>query len=299
MDETMKLRYTRNLRNGLLFVSPWLVGLTVFNLWPLAHSFYFSFCDYSVLNPPVYIGLGNYSDLWDDPILMVSLKNTLLYAAAAVPIGLLVSLALALLLNAPVVGRSFFRAVVFLPSLIPLVAMAVLWRGMFNGEYGIINYFLEKAGIEGPNWLGDSQWMKPALLLMGLWGTGNSVVLYLAGLQEVPRNLYEAAQIDGSNWLQTTLHVTIPSISPVIYFNLMIGIIFILQFFVTPYVVFDPDGGTGRSALFYSMHLINEGFVSLRMGYACAMAWVLFVMIAVLTALMHGLTRSTVYYGGQ
>lgn len=295
----MRMRNSRNLRNGLLFVSPWLVGLTVFNLLPLARSLYFSLCDYSVLNPPIFIGLGNYQDLWGDPLLKVSLKNTLLFAAVSIPVSMLVSLALALLLNAPIVGRSFFRAVVFLPSLIPLVAMAILWRGLFNGEYGIINFFLSKVGIEGPNWLGDSQWMKPALLLMGLWGTGNSVVLYLAGLQEVPRTLYEAAQIDGASWLQNIFHVTLPSISPVIYFNLMINLIFILQFFVTPYVVFDPDGGTGRSALFYSMHLINEGFVSLRMGYACAMAWVLFLLIAVLTALVHGLSRSSVYYGGQ
>jgi multiple sugar transport system permease protein len=274
------------------------VGLAVFNLWPLGRSLYCSLCDYSVLNPPIFIGLGNYRDLWSDPLLRVSLVNTLLYAAAAIPIGTFLALGLALLLNAPIVGRSFFRAVVFLPSLIPLVAMGILWRGMFNGEYGIVNFFLAKAGVEGPNWLGDSQWMKPALLLMGLWGTGNAVVLYLAGLQEVPRNLYEAAQIDGADWLQTTFHVTLPSISPVIYFSLMINVIFVLQFFVTPYVVFDPDGGTGRSALFYSMHLINEGFVSLRMGYACAMAWVLFVVIALLTCLVHGLTRSRIHYGG-
>lgn len=295
----MGVRQRRNLRDGLLFISPWIVGFSVFNLWPLLQSFYYSLCDYSVLNPPVYIGLGNYQELAEDPLLWVSLRNTLIYALVAAPFGLVVSLGVALLLNCRIYGRAFFRAVIFVPSLIPLVAMGVLWRGMFNGDYGILNYLLAQVGIDGPNWLGDAAWMKPALVLTSLWGVGNTVVIYLAGLQEVPRHLYEVADIDGAGWLQKIIHVTLPSISPVIYFNVVVSIIFVLQIFVVPYVVFDPDGGTGRSALFYTMHLINTGFVSLRMGYACAMAWVLFVLIALLTYITQRVARSKIYYGGS
>ncbi|MCB9782946.1 MAG: sugar ABC transporter permease [Candidatus Omnitrophica bacterium] len=295
----MGMRRRQNLKDGLLFISPWIVGFTVFNLWPLLQSFYYSLCDYSVLNPPVYIGLGNYQELTEDPLLWVSLRNTLIYAILAVPFGFVVSLGVALLLNCQIYGRAFFRAVIFVPSLIPLVAMGVLWRGMFNGDYGIFNYLLGQLGVEGPNWLGDAAWMKPALVLTSLWGVGNTVVIYLAGLQEVPRHLYEVADIDGAGWFQKIIHVTLPSISPVIYFNVVVSVIFVLQIFVVPYVVFDPDGGTGRSALFYTMHLINTGFVSLRMGYACAMAWVLFVLIALLTYITQRVARSKIYYGGS
>lgn len=287
----------RQLRNGLLFVSPWIVGLLVLNFYPLVQSFYFSLSDYSVLNPPVYIGFANYADLLNDKLFWKSIVNTAIYAALALPIGTILSLAIALLLNQKIVGQTIFRAIVFVPSLIPLVAMGVVWRGIFNGDYGILNYLLSFIGIEGINWLGSEDWMIPALVLTGIWGIGNTVVIYLAGLQDVPSHLYEAAEIDGANWIQKTRYVTIPSISPVIYFNLIIQTIFILQIFVVPYILFEPDGGAGRTGLFYTMHLLNQGFTFLRMGYACAMAWVLFIAIAGLTYLTHKLSIKHVHYG--
>jgi multiple sugar transport system permease protein len=234
----------------------------------------------------------------------------------ALPTGVITALCLALLLNRNIVGRPILRAIIFVPSLIPLVAMAVLIRGMFNGDYGVVNLAWEWLGghvdsalgllglgapewmLHGPNWLGDPKWMKPTLVLMSLYGVGGAVVIYLAGLQEVPRQLYEAADIDGASAWQKTWHITIPMISPVIYFNLIITSIFVLQIFVQSYVVYDYAGGADRAALFYTMHLINQGFVYLRMGYACAMAWILFTLVAALTYLAHRLTESRVHYGG-
>jgi multiple sugar transport system permease protein len=278
----VSLSTRRNLRNGLLFVSPWIVGFTLFNVWPLINSLYYSLCDYSVLNPPVFIGMAHYQDMLGDAAFKKSLTNTVFYAAMALPLGMIVALALALLLHGDFHGRALFRAIVFVPSLVPLVAMALLMQGMFNGDYGVLNWVLSLVGIDGPNWLGNPLWMKPALVLMSLYMVGNAVVIYLAGLQDVPRHLYESAEIDGASWWRKTWHITFPMISPVIYFNLMISCIFVLQTFVQPYVMFDYNGGADRAALFYTMHLINQGFLFLRMGYACAMAWVLFVFIALL-----------------
>lgn len=288
----------RDLRNGLLFVSPWIVGFTVFNLYPLLCSLHYSLCDFSVLNPPVYIGLLNYEDMLLDAAFLRSISNTLVYAAMSLPATMIVALGLALLLESPIRGRALFRAIIFLPSLIPLVALSVLMQGMLNGDYGVLNAFLGLLGIEGPDWIGSPTWMKPALVLMSLYGVGGTVVIYLAGLQDVPRQLYEAAEIDGAGWWQRLRHVTLPMISPVIYFNLLISCIFVLQTFVQPYILFTYSGGADRAGLLYTMHIINQAFVNLRMGYACAMAWVLFVAIAALTYAAHRVSSRHVHYGG-
>jgi multiple sugar transport system permease protein len=282
---------------GLAFISPWLVGLTVFIFLPSLMAMYYSFCDYSVLKDPVFIGVANYKDLSTDPVFWKALWNTLFYAAFALPLGTILSLALALLLNQEVWGRTIFRTIFFLPSLVPLVALAILWNWMFNGQFGVINYGLAKFGIEGPNWLNDTFWSKPALILTGFWGVGHAVVIYLAGLQDVPTSLYEAARIDGASWYQQTTNVTLPMITPVIYFNIIMGSIVVLQIFAVPYVM--TGGGPARSTLFYTMYLYDQAFVYLNMGYACAMALVLFVMIAALTAAAHFISIRFVYYGGR
>jgi multiple sugar transport system permease protein len=287
-----------DLRNGLLFVSPWIVGFLVFQIYPLLQSFYFSLSDYSVLNPPVFIGFSHYADIASDKLFWISMYNTAIYAVLSLPLGAILSLAIAILLNQNIKGRTLFRAIVFIPSLIPLVAMGVVWRGIFNGDYGVLNYLLSLFGIEGINWLGNEDWMIPALVLTGLWGIGNTVVIYLAGLQDVPRHLYEAADIDGASWWQKTIYITLPSISPVIYFNVMVQTIFVLQVFIVPYILFEPDGGAGRAGLYYTMHILNQGFTFLKMGYACAMAWILFIFIAILTYATHKLTIKHVHYGG-
>ena len=286
----------RNMVKGLLFTAPWILGLSVFTMIPAFMSLYYSFCDYSVLNPPVFIGTANFSSLATDEVFWKSLNNTLIYAVAALPLGTVLGIALALLLNQQIIARPLFRTIFFLPSLVPLVALAILWQWIFNGEFGVLNHALSWFGIDGPNWLTDTTWAKPALVITGLWGVGNSVVIYLAGLQDVPRDFYEAARVDGANWWQQTRHITLPMISPVIYFNVIMGTIGVLQIFAVPYVM--TGGGPARATLFYTMYLFDQAFRYLNMGYACAMAWVLFVIVAGLTLLAHRLSKGHVYYGG-
>ena len=287
----------RNLRNALLFLSPWIVGFAVFMLYPIAASVYFSFCDYSVLERPVWIGLENYTELLRDDIFWTSLVNTSYYAAVSLPLGMLVALALAILLNAKVRGLAVYRTIFFLPSILPVVAMSILWLWIFNGQYGVLNYTLGLVGVPSrvlPTWLDSKAWAMPALILMGLWGVGYSVVIYLAGLQDVPVSLYESAEIDGASWWQKTVHITLPMLSPVIYFNLVMGIIGTFQIFAQPYIM--TQGGPERATTFYTLYLYNRAFEDLRMGYASAMAWILFVIILVLTLLATKLSQRHVHY---
>jgi multiple sugar transport system permease protein len=287
----------QNVRNGLLFVLPWLIGMSAFTLIPTGMAFYYSLCDYNVLNSPVYIGTGNYTDLVTDGVFWVSLKNTAWFAIFALPLGTLLSLALAMLLNCKIIARPFFRTIFFLPALVPLVALAILWTWIFHGRYGVLNHVLSWVGINGPSWLGSTTWAKPAMVIATLWGVGNAIVIYLAGLQDIPKQYYEAAKIDGASWWQQMVHITFPMLSPVIYFNFIMGCIGVLQIFVLPYVM--TQGGPARSTYFYTMYLFDHAFVFLNMGYACAMAIVLFGLIAIMTTLAHKLTIKHVHYGGN
>ena len=321
----------REALTALAFVSPWIVGLCGFLLYPIAASFYYSLCEYSVLEPAQYVGLLNYIDLFTDEVFWKALWNTFYYAALSLPLGLLLAIAVALLLNTGVKGMTVYRTIFFLPSLMPTVALAILWLWIFNGDYGVLNYavssstgwiaaqaaeagrFLSHHGmgglgsavlaaaphlrIEGPPWLTDPSWSKPAFVLLGLWGVGHAVVVYLAGLQDVPAQLYEAAELDGATWFQKVRHVTLPMISPVIQFNLILGIIGSFQFFAAPYVM-APNGQPARSAYFYAMMLYDNAFPYLRMGYACAVAWVLFVVILVCTLVALRVSSRHVHYEG-
>jgi multiple sugar transport system permease protein len=285
----MNLRTRRNTIHGLLFVSPWLIGLLAFTIVPSVRAVYFSLCDYSVLKEPVFIGTANYYDLATDPVLWISLRNTAIYAVLALPLGLVLALGLALLLNGEFAGRSVFRTIFFLPSLVPLVALAILWQWILQGRAGVLNFFLQLIGVQGPEWLQDTAWTKPALVIVSLWGVGNTMIIFLAGLQDVPKTLYEAARLDGATRLQQLIHITLPMISHVIYFNLMMGCIGVLQVFAVPYVM--TGGGPARSTLFTTMYLYDQAFVYLNMGYACAMAMLLFLLIAALTLLAHAVSR--------
>ena len=287
----------RSLRNGLGFVSPWLIGLGVFLLYPILASLYFSLCEYSVLMKPYFIGLGNYADLLTDDVFWVTIRNTLFYAVFALPLGVIVSLGLAILLNTGVRGMTVYRTIFFVPSLVPMVALAILWLWIFNGEHGVLNYVLRLIGIQGPGWLSDPAWSKPALILLTLWGVGHAVVIYLAGLQGAPQQLYEAAELDGANWLQKVRHVTIPMVSPVILFNTIMGLIGVFQFFAVPYVM-SPRGQPARSTYFFAMYLYDNAFSYLRMGYASAMAWIMFLVILVLTLLALKFSEKHVHYEG-
>jgi multiple sugar transport system permease protein len=285
----------RRTRAGLAFVSPWLIGLGVFMLYPVVASLYYSFCDYSVLDRAYPVGLANYADLLHDELYLKSLLNTLFYASLSVPLGLALALALALLLNSGVRGLAVYRTIFFLPALMPMVALAVLWLWIFNGEYGVLNAFLSRLGIHAPGWLTDPAWSKPALVLLSLWGTGQAMVIFLAGLQDVPVHLYEAADLDGASWWPKFRHVTLPMISPVLLFNGIMGIIGSLQLFAVPYIM-TPNGQPARSAYFYAMYLYDSAFRYLRMGYASAMAWILFLLILALTLLSLRLTARYVHY---
>jgi multiple sugar transport system permease protein len=288
----------RNLWIGLAFISPWIVGFLVFTLFPVCASVYFSFCDYDVLTKPVWIGTLNYSDMVTDSVFWKSLYNTLYYALFSLPLALIIALIVAVLLNQDVKGRSIFRAVYFLPSLVPVVASAMVWLWILNGNFGILNHALEWFHIKGPQWLADEKWTKPSLILMAIWGAGNTMVIYLAALQDVPRSLYESAEIDGANPWVKFRHVTVPMISPVIYFNLIMGIIGSLQVFAQAYIMLG-GGGPNRSALFYTVYLYQNAFDYHQMGYACAMAWMLFLIILFLTWVATRSTRRLIFYGGE
>jgi len=286
----------RGLWLALAFISPWIVGFGVFTLYPVVTSLYYSFCDYDVLSRPIWVGALNYRDMVSDHVFWQSLGNTLVFTVISLPLGLGMALALALLLNQPVRGRGVFRAIYYLPSLVPAVASATLWLWILNGRHGLLNLALMKIGIaHPPQWLVDPQWTKPALALMATWGCGNTVVILLASLQGVPRALLEAAMIDGASPWRRLWHVTLPAISPVIYFNLIIGIIGSLQTFVSAFVMLN-GGGPDRSALFYAVYLYQNAFEYRQMGYACAMAWVLFLLTLALTWLAARTSRGFVHY---
>jgi multiple sugar transport system permease protein len=289
---------TRATLRGLAFLSPWLIGFIAFTIVPIALSLYYSFCDYSLIQPPLYKGLVNYHLLFHDVVFWKVLRNTAIYALMALPLGMLVSLGLAMLLNLKISGLSIYRAAIFLPSLVPAAASAMLWLWLFNAKLGLINVFLRALGVTNPpDWLMDVRWSMPALVLMSFWGLGNTIIIYLAGLQDVPRELYEAASIDGASAARKVWHVTLPSISPVIFFNLIIAIIGTLQVFVLPYIM--TKGGPARSTYFYTMYLYDNAFSYLKMGYASAMAWVQLLIVLALTALAAWSSKKWVHYAGN
>ena len=287
----------RNLRNGLAFVSPWLVGFTLFTLVPVALSFYYSFCDYALTapdRPALWVGAANYRELLGDALFWTSLRNTFYYASMALPAALLLSLGLALMLNANIGGQAVYRAVIFLPSLVPATAAAMIWLWMFNGKFGLFNHLLSLVGLDGPNWLGD-KWAMPSLAFMSVWGVGNTVVIYLAGLQDVPRELLEAAEIDGASRFGRLIHVTLPVLSPVIFFNLVMAIIGTFSVLTVPYIM--TQGGPDNATYFYTMYSYDVAFRYLRMGYASALAWVQLIIILCLTAIAFWSARRWVHYG--
>ncbi len=297
------------LRNGLLFISPWILGFVVLNLYPLLSSFAYSFTDYSVLSDPVYVGTDNYERLLKDGLFWQSLYNTFFFAAFSIPASLAVSLIFAVLLNFELPGRSIFRTIYFLPSLLPLVCLGVLWQWLLNGDIGLINAALDPffdtfnrifgTSVRPPNWLADPAFTKPALILTTVWTAGNAVVIFLAGLQDVPRSLYEAAEIDGANFFQKLLHVTLPMISPVIYFNGIMALIGSFQVFALPFIITGGSDGPGRSLMFTATYIYRRAFEYWDMGYACAIGLVLFLFVLVLTLLAHFISQRYTYYQGE
>lgn len=280
---------------GWLFALPWVIGFGGFLVYPLIASLYYSFTNFSILKQPRFIGLSNYLELFSDSLFHTSLLNTLLYVAAAVPLSTVLAVALALLLNSKVKGLALWRTLFYIPSLVPMVALGMLGLWIFNGEYGLLNEYLRRAGSPTPNWLSDPFWAKVTLVLMAMWGGGNAMVIYLAGLQDIPVSLYEAAELDGAKNSAKVRHVTIPMLSPVILFNVIMGIIGGLQIFAVAYVMF-PDGAPARSTYFVTSYLFDNAFRFQRMGYASAMGWVMFLITLGLTILAQRISDKHVHY---
>lgn len=292
----------QNLRNGLLFCSPVIVGLLGLTLYPVIASLYYSFCNYPMLKPPVWVGLANYQTLFNDPVFLKSLYNTGYYAVFATPIGIATAFLLALLLNQKVKGMAIFRTMFFVPSIVPMVAGSVLWLWLLNPQYGLINTILAAMHVPPsliPGWMADPAWAKPALIVMSAWGVGGWMLIYLAGLQDVPQDLYEAAEIDGASPVQRMRHVTVPFMSPHIFFTLVMGFIGAAQYFTQAYVMTNGQGGPVDSTRFFSLYLFQNAFQYWKMGYACAMAWILFLIILVFTLLLFRSSARYVYYGGE
>jgi len=291
-------RDVKQLGKGLAFSSPWIIGFAAFMLLPIILSFYYSLCDYSGLQPPMFVGISNYRELMSDPIFLKSVENSIQYALLVIPSSLILSLGLAMLLNVKMPGQAVFRTIIFLPSLVPIVASAMVWMWLYNGKFGMINHLLSKIGITGPSWLENPTWTLPALAVMYLWGVGYTVVIYLAGLQDVPRELYEAAEIDGAGIWRRLWHVTIPMLSPVIFFNLIMSIIWVLQVFDLPYIM-TPNGGPARSTELMAVYLYDNAFRYVRMGYASAIAWIMLMMILALTGIAFWTSKRWVHYQGK
>jgi multiple sugar transport system permease protein len=281
-----------------LCISPWLIGFFIWTAGPMIYSFYLSLTTWDLFTAPQWVGLYNYQDLFtDNPDFWQSLKVTAIYSFASVPLSLVVALALALLLNSKVRGIAFFRTIFYLPSVLPAIAVAVLWIWVFNPSYGILNILLALVGIEGPKWLGDPNWALPALILMSLWSLGGSMIIFLAGLKGISSTLYEAAELDGANKTQQLFSITIPQLTPTIFFNLVMSIIGSFQVFTQAYAM--TEGGPQKSTLFYMYYLFDMAFIKFRMGYASALAWVLFIIILVFTLLVIRSSSLWVYYESE
>lgn len=281
-----------------LLIGPWIVGFIIFTLGPMIASLYFSLSDYNITTPAVFIGLQNFIEMFTkDYRFWLSLRVTLTYAVAAIPLGLILGLLLALLLNTKVPGIAVWRTVYYTPSVVSGVAVSILWLYLFNPQFGVINWVLSLLNIKGPGWLADPNWALPALVLMSLWGVGGGMIIYLAGLQGIPTALYEAAEIDGANVFQRFFKITLPLITPVLFYNLVTGVIGTFQYFTNAFIM--TNGGPVERTLFYNLYLYQNAFRYGRMGYASAMAWVLFLIVLVLTMAVFRSSSAWVYYEGD
>jgi multiple sugar transport system permease protein len=288
-----------------IMLGPALTGFCLFTIGPMLTSLYLSFTKYNVVTPPEYIGLKNYIYLLTmDPAFWTSVKVTAIYAMVSVPLGLTISLMVALLLNSKVKFLGVFRTIYFLPSLLPATASGILWIWIFNPNYGLLNRLLARVGIDGPAWTLSTTWALPALIIMGLWGFGGGMIIFLAGLKGIPPTMYEAAELDGANAIQKFFNITGPMISPVLFFNLVMGLIGAMKVFDQAYVFGSmgpgPNGpgpgGPARATLFYVLYQFLKSFGHFHMGMGCAMAWLMFIVIMLLTWLNFRLSKRWVYY---
>ncbi len=291
----------REAKTGLLFVAPFIVGFLLFSALPMLASLALSFTDFDPRRPDEirFIGLDNYLRMTRDPILLESLWVTVRFALLVVPLTLAFALGVAMLVNSTLLsGRTAFRTLFYMPMQIPIVASTVVWIGVLNAQNGWLNYGLEAIGVPGPNWLQSATWVGPALALMGLWGIGNMMLIFLAGLQSVPTELYDAAKVDGAGTFQRFRSITLPLISPVLFYNVVIALIATFQYFTQAYVISNGRGDPDRATLFFNLNLYREAFTFFDMGYASALAWLLFVIVLGLTVVLFRTAGGWVYEGG-
>lgn len=288
----------RNFLWGLFFTSPAIIGLLVFVAYPLFMSLYYSFTTYSLFGSYKWIGLTNYTDLFTDDNWWTSLYNTVYILIFSVPLGIVLALVLALLLNFKTRIIAVYRTIFYLPSIIPIVAAAVVWSYVLNPQYGVLNNMLRVIGIDGPGWLSSPYWSKTALIIISLWGVGNLMIILLAGLQDVPRDLNDAARVDGAGAVSRFFNVTLPFLSPHLLFALVTGLIAGFQYFTPVFVLTRGDGGPAGSTLIAGLYLYQNAFRFFKVGYASAMAWVLFAIILILTIIVFRIAAKRVYYGG-
>jgi len=282
---------------GLLFTSPWILGFLLFTLYPLVSSLYYSLTRYDLMQPPIYIGFLNYTRLPGDKDFQVVIQNTLWWVCFSAPAGVVSAFVMATLLNTQILGRSVFRAIFFFPSIVPEFVVAIVWQFLLNINYGAVNSTLRALGFESIPFLSNPAYAKPSLLLIHCWAQGSAMVIFLATLQDVPRSLYEAATVDGANAFRRWWNITIPMCSPVIFFNLVMAFIGGWQTFTLPWLL--TQGGPNRATEFYAINLYRNAFSYMRMGKACALAWVLFLIVVLFTVILFRTTGRWVYYEGK
>lgn len=282
---------------GLVFISPWLIAFLAFDLIPTASAFYYSFTDWNVIaKTSNWVGLANYERMFTgDRLFWPSVKNTLYYVAFAVPLGVVAGFLLALLLNARIRFQGLFRTLFYLPAVVPTVAAVMIWLWIFDTNNGILNWFLGMVGIDPIRWLTSPDFSKPALIIMSLWTIGGGMVIYLAGLQNIPEELYEAAEIDGASGWNKLVNITVPLMTPTIFFNLLLGLIGSFQIFNAAFIM--TGGGPVNSTRFYMLHLYEKAFQDSQMGYACAMAVLLFIVVLAITVFVNWSSKRWVFYG--
>jgi multiple sugar transport system permease protein len=282
---------------GYLAILPWLLGFLIFTAGPMIYSAYLVFTKWELLTPPRWIGLANFRFLLLDKTFRTAMWNTTLYTVLSVPLQLAVALGVALLLNLDIRGKNWYRAIIFLPSQTPIVASALLWFFIYSPTYGLANVLMDVLGLPQQRWLWDVNLVKPALIVMAVWSFGGAMIIFLAGLQNVPQSLYEAAEIDGAGTTAKFWNITIPMISPTIFFNLVIGLIGAFQVFTPVFVM--TRGGPGTSSMMIGMLIYRHGFEQFNMGYASLLAWVLFVVVMILTLIQFLVARRWVHYEGD
>jgi multiple sugar transport system permease protein len=286
----------RRLRTGLLFVSPWIIGYLAFYLYPFLATLYYSFTRFTGIGNPVFTGLQNYDGLLHDGIFRTALFNTFYYTILEVPLSTAGALGLALLLNMNVRGKAFYRTLFYIPSIVPIVASSLIFVWIFQPSFGIVNSLLSDVHITGPAWFFSTTWSKPTFILLGLWGMGQPMVIYLAALQGVPKEMYEVADLEGAGPFQKLRKVTIPMISPVILFNVILSLVLSIQYFTQAQIIESPPGSPGNSTMFFVTYYYEQAFQDLHLGYASAMAFLLFVIVVIITVLLLRTSSRWVYY---